>query len=227
MYDGDLRNSDRHVGQLLALIEELGLREKVAVVVTSDHGEELNDHYPHNTGGHGHSLRDPLLKVPLIVRDPTRRFAVKRASQVVRLIDVMPTVLDMLDVSQEVPLDGRTLLPVLRGEETRDRVAVAGQTNIGPFRVAVRAMGFKYIVTLPNGGAGSQLSPVPPFRQLYDLKRDPHERDNLARKTRLVATFDELLRRHHPLLGQAVDPGVSEDTDPRLLERLRSLGYVR
>jgi arylsulfatase A-like enzyme len=94
LYDGDILNSDRHVGALLDKLDDLDLATRVAVIVTSDHGEELGEHFPSNAGDHGHSLRDTEVMVPLIIRDPGGGLSGRTVGQQIRLLDVMPTAAD-------------------------------------------------------------------------------------------------------------------------------------
>ena len=228
LYDGDLLNSDRYIECLRDRLRELGMDERVAVVVTSDHGEELGDHYPHNFGDHGHGLLDPHLLVPLIVHDPTRTYEVKVVDAQVRLIDVMPTVIDLLGVAPGRPLDGRSLVPLMTGEERDDRVALVGQTKLGPLRVGLRAMGHKYIQVVSEGDGRFPLHPPPPQQQLYDLGADPGEQTNLAaERAEMVEMLAGTLRNRHPGFSRHISPSVANQADPKLVERLRSLGYLR
>jgi len=228
LYDGGVATADRHVGELLALLDDRGLADRTAIVVTSDHGEELGDHYPRHLGDHGHSLRDPLLRVPLVLFDPTRRPVVGEVDAQVRLLDVMPTVADLLDVPLAGPRDGASLLPLVTGAETADRVALAGQTWRGPRRGSVRALGYKYIRSAGSADGEVPLVPEPPTRQLYDLRADPGETVNLAdTRPRLVESLDQMLRTTLGDVLRQVEPDVPEGVDPELLDRLRSLGYVR
>jgi len=228
LYDSDIANADRHVGRLLDKLDELGLTDRVAVIVTSDHGEELGDHYPHNTGDHGHSLRDPLLMVPLIVRNPAVSYDTQVVDQQVRLIDVMPTVTDLMGVGLQSSIDGRSLLPLMSGDETEERLALAGHTKNGPMRAGLRWLGHKYIMNVPSEGERSPLVPEPPPQQLYDLRVDPGELHNLvSERPRLLAVLDRLLHEQHPGWNSPISPDVSNEVDPELIERLRSLGYLR
>ena len=76
----------------MAFLEQIGLRDRTLVVVTSDHGEEFGEHYPANIADHGHSHHDNQLMVPLIIYNPAQTYPVKAVSHQVRLMDVMPTV---------------------------------------------------------------------------------------------------------------------------------------
>jgi len=227
MYDGDIASTDRHVGRLLAKLGKLGLADRVAVIVTSDHGEELGEHYPHNTGDHGHSLMDNLMLVPLIIRDPSASYPSQIVDRQVRTIDILPTVADLMDVPVETKLDGRSLLPLMRGEDDDSRLALLGQTKVGPLRIGLRGMGFKYITSLPSTTERRPLVPEPAPRQLYDLGADPGELTNIPQGySDLRLTLDQLLE-NHPGRSRFINPDAAVDMDPELVERLKSLGYLQ
>jgi len=130
-YWATARAADRDLARLLDLVEPW--RADTLVIVTSDHGEELGEHG--HWVRHGHSLHDVILRVPLVVAGPGVTPGVW--SSVVSLLDVVPTLLDILDVEPEGALDGISLAPLLRGEELKARPVVSGaiQGNLGTQRV--------------------------------------------------------------------------------------------
>jgi arylsulfatase A-like enzyme len=229
LYDGGVAACDRALGDLLAELTRLGIAEQTLVVVTSDHGEDLGDRVPPRPGNHGHALYDEQLRVPLILRDPTRRFEVRRVSAQVRLVDVMPTVLDLLGLPAAAGREGRSLLPLLRGDEEEPRLAWSEIPHHALIdegvRWAVRTGSHKLIVTPPaqRGRGEARL-------ELYDLETDAGERSNLAasdpqRRAELMQQLRgvSLALNSH---GPAVYSEVSGPPDPQQRERLRSLGYV-
>jgi arylsulfatase A-like enzyme len=109
-YDGDLAKTDAAVGRLLAKVEALGLAEQVLVVLHADHGQSLGEH---RYVGHSMDLYDVSLRVPLMMRLPGRIRPGTRIGQLVRNVDIMPTVLDTTDVPVPPNLAGRSLLPAL------------------------------------------------------------------------------------------------------------------
>jgi arylsulfatase A-like enzyme len=228
LYDGDIRSTDRHVGEFLALLRELGVRDRTVVVVTSDHGEELGDQFENYIGGHGHSLRDNLLLVPLVIDDPTREFAVTEVSAQVRTLDLLPTIAELLGIDVGREIAGRSLLPLLNGEDAADRIAMSADNRRGAARLGIRNGRYKYIATIgPPRTAVETSGPPVPAVQLYDLDADPHETKNLARtrprlRKRLAAS---VTKWWNGLGGPAVEVKSSE-LDEKMRDRLKALGYV-
>jgi arylsulfatase A-like enzyme len=227
LYDGGVTVSDQYIGKLLETLDRLGLREDTLIVVTSDHGEDLGDRSPPRPGNHGHALWDELLLVPLILFDPTREYPIQRVPSQVRLIDVMPTVLDILGVPFPKPRHAMSLLPLMAGEEVAGRPA---WSVIDPKSKSERSQQF----AIRSGGHKLILTPAPKENgddsvELYDLAADPHELRDIAGETPAKAT--ELLGS---LEAIRADRGVRGDPDyeskralpPPVKRRLRALGYI-
>jgi arylsulfatase A-like enzyme len=228
LYDSDIHSADRYVGEFVDLLAELGLDERTLVVVTSDHGEDMGDRFERYIGGHGHSLRDDLLMVPLVIEDPTRQFPKRRVEVQVRTLDILPTVAELLGVTLDGEIEGRSLVPVMQGEEVEHRVAMAGENRRGAARIALRDGRYKYIAAIEKGPAASKLSGPPvPRVQLYDLDADPGETTNLAaqhpdlarQRARQLATW------FNGLGGPPVEVKTRE-LDEKMRERLKALGYT-
>ena len=229
LYDGGVAACDHAVGELLTELERLGIAQETLVVVTSDHGEDLGDRLPLRPGNHGHALYDEQLRVPLILRDPSQGFAVRRVAAQARVVDVMPTILDLLGLPPSEDRSGRSLVPLLRGEESEPRLAwseIPHHALIDPgVRWSVRTASHKLIVTPPPPGAGDEAR-----LELYDLQADAKERSNLAardpaRRAELMQQLRSVARELNAH-GAAVYREVSDQPDPELHERLRSLGYA-
>ncbi len=225
LYDGGITASDRHVGQLLDILKELGIRDQTAVVVTSDHGEDIGGRDPERPGLHGHDLYDESLLVPLIIQVPSRDYEVKRVTTQVRTIDTMHTIVDLLGLPPTQAVLGRTLVPLMDGTEATHRIAWStvprSEYLDHPRRFALRNGTHKLIMTPLSRGI---------HLELYDLASDPGERANTAQedpelRTRLFKALIKLrdgLRRigpaHYRLDGTNDAPGVEE--------QLRKLGYI-
>lgn len=222
LYDAEISYHDRHFGRFLERLAALGLADDTIVFVTSDHGEEMNDH---GSWGHGHSVFQELLNVPLAVRWPGVVPNGAVHTETVSTIDVVPTALEALGVEAPPELEGHSLLPVLRGEPPIGP-AVAF-SDFQENRRVIRAGRYKLIV---RGNLRSIL---------FDLETDPGERAELDPRTRPIAT-----RYLRILLGQflgAPDKGrylfgderrrvvpqaARAAMTPELCAQLASLGYI-
>ena len=213
LYDACIRFTDDELGRLLDRIDALGLAGETLVVVLSDHGEEFLEH-----GRFGHdALFDELLRVPLVVRVPDaerRGLRRGRVREVVRLVDVLPTLLDLVGLPAPDHLEGRTLVPLLQGGEEAPRFVFAQNRETGSD--ALVAGGWKLVAERWN-------------ELLFDLARDPAERSPLAGgdavRERLRATLEELHARSlrwHAL----APPGRAGPLDASTRQRLEALGYL-
>jgi arylsulfatase A-like enzyme len=226
LYDGGVLAADRLVGELLDALEALGLEKETLVVVTSDHGEDLGHRDPMQVAKHGHTLYDELLHVPLILHDPVRDYPFRRVEAQVRTVDVLPTILDLLGLPETRLPYGRSLVPMMLGEETEDRLAfarLAPHTYTVPrLLLGIRSSTHKLIVE-PTGEGKSR-------REIYDLRRDPGERENLVGRERDVAQrhYRELREIAQDLRSRGIPRyGPAEDApEDEVREQLRALGYI-
>ncbi len=164
LYDSGVASADDHVGRILDQLAASGLEDGTIVVVTSDHGESLGEH---GLAGHGF-LYDDNLWVPLVVALPSAAGAGSRVAAQVRLVDVMPTLLEAAGQMLPAELDGRALQPLLAGAtEVPARDALAYSGSIG---LAIRKSGrAKYLFW-------DGIAPDRADRDRYfQLERDPGE----------------------------------------------------
>ena len=205
LYDSGIAYVDAQLPRLLEALDEPGLASRTLVVITSDHGEALGDH---DFGGHGHLYDDTLL-VPLVIAGPGLRGG-RQVKTPVRLVDVAPTLLELLQLPVGAELDGASLVPLLDGDEAgspRDAFAVAPIVNLG---VALRTTdGLKYLY---------HDSPWPgrlPREELYVLGGDPAERTSVAAADARTAALarrvrERLAERSAPLRIEAFNEGTRE-----------------
>ena len=233
LYDGALLYVDTEIGRLLDALSRLGRRDDTLVVVTADHGEEFWDHAeaerqmggdPRGVWGigHGHTLYQELLHVPLLVAGPGWDEG-RRVPCRVSLLDVAPTVLAALGLPGRPAMRGASLAGAIGGPDDAGacpRSAVAAEsTAYGPDARALVWSGWKLI---ERAGAGPAL---------YDLQKDPGERHDLAGcRPRTLAALSGLLA--HELAprrggsGQVSPPQAPLAPDPETVRQLRSLGYA-
>jgi len=192
MYDSAVATVDDEVGRLLDQIRSLGLSGRTLVIVTSDHGEALGE-----DGRAGHAyLEDYNLMVPLILELPGASDAGAVVDTQVRLIDLMPTVLDVVGIEPSGPIDGRSLLPLLDDDSAdfpRKAWAYAASSNHG---LAMRMDNkLKYRFPDPAWAEAAHRE------ALYDLESDPDEDHNLApgdsRLDALRTTTQETILAQH------------------------------
>jgi arylsulfatase A-like enzyme len=227
VYDCETNYMDAHIGRLIADLKEQGLWDNTIVVVVADHGEGLGDH---GWWTHG-ILYQEQIRVPLTIRVPEIAGGI-RVSELVRTIDLMPTILEEASVAKEVwpEMDGRSLAEALRtGKLSTPRVAYSESVNMlnytRPDTADYRdAKNDKYYCLID----GHKKLIVHQLRsdesEFYDLAEDPFELNNLA--AHRPAAMDSLLRvlRARDVFSEIM-PGMTA-TDLERLEKLKSLGYV-
>jgi len=225
LYDGDIAEADRLVKGFFDQLA--GRLDDVIVVVLSDHGEELWEHYVIRSPDHGHSLYQELLHVPLICWAPGRVRSGARIETPVSLIDVAPTVLALAGLPRDPQHRGAELVETLRtGAEPAARPIYAESLEYGPDRFSVRDGDTKIIVTPIADRVHNDVHlPVEPL-EVFDLATDPHELHNavgLERPEILEALYSRAARKLRGT-GDVDDlTGIPEE----LRDRLRALGYVR
>lgn len=230
LYDGGIRYTDWFLGRFFDALEERGLWERTLIVVTSDHGEEFADHRADKFYNvHCHTLYDELLHVPLILRAPGRFSDGRVVRQQVRLIDVAPTILDLLKIPVPDQMQGISLVPVMEGRaDTGPLPAYSEALCIGPEWKSLRTEHYKYMVGFGKVTERMGIPGVPQGERLFDLGRDPGEHENLASSDAGRATqlrrqlFKHLRREARRNLGERR----TLQLDPELESELRALGYV-
>jgi arylsulfatase A-like enzyme/Flp pilus assembly protein TadD len=217
LYDGEVAWSDELVGRLDAALARTGLAGDTLLIVTSDHGEGLDEH---GEAVHGFFVYETTLGVPFIARGPGITPAT-RLGIVVRTVDVLPTVLDLMGLAGQTPaVSGRSLAPALRGHSMDDEPTFAESL------VPLVHYGWSDLRALRDGRWKYILAPRP---ELYDLEQDRGERVNVidreaARARAYRAGLEQRLRQEQAALR---DPGAATaSVPPDLLEKLGALGYV-
>lgn len=121
LYRGELQVIDEALGELIAALERSGDLDRSVIVVVGLHGQEF---YEHGGGGHGHSLHDEILRVPLVIRAPDL-LAPGRVSAPVDLLDLAPTLADLLGLTYPSEWQGESLLPVIDDPQPAPRLIIA------------------------------------------------------------------------------------------------------
>lgn len=235
LYDAEIAFTDWQVGVLLEALDKLSLERNTLVVLVGDHGEGLMQH---GYLLHGPNIYEEAVRVPLLVRWPDQIAAGQVLSSPVEMVDLFPTILDLLGIEPPpVPIQGRSLAAALYGDEeldperpvylhrrpykermlktlpkynpqSVDSILVKGQ------KYAIRVGRWKYIEGAEEG-----------TKELFDLDADPGEGSNLysklPEKAAALALQLESWRLSHTPDGLVQVPVSNEDE-----QRLHALGYV-
>jgi len=234
LYDGEIRYTDELlIAPLLEKLRETGLYDRTMIVLTSDHGEEF---FEHSGWGHGYSVYDEALKVPLMIKFPGSDFNGRRYDNIVSLVDIMPTILDWLDLDySDLELDGKSLMPILLERENEDRKFLADVAeNVLNYhnleKITTNQDRIKLILNKDSGDRNIDffrfLPPDIPPIEVYNLKTDGEEKNNAAEK------YPDLTRQLigwiEDVYSKAVKKNVKKMVmDEKLKEQLRALGYIR
>ena len=217
-YEGEIAYTDKMLGELLAKLKSLGLTDETIIVLTSDHGEGLGEHQEKT---HGIFIYDSTMRVPLIFSNPKLLPAGRVIDDLTGLTDVFPTALDLLNIpfkAQEI--QGRSLKAAISNKKSAgdrdiyiESVAAMLDRNWAPLQGLISDT-WKYIEA--------------PEPELYNLKNDPGELNNLFKKQ--PGTSGKLQKRLKELmsdetfapLAQIQRPAIDQET----YEKLKSLGYI-
>ena len=211
LYDGEIAYADSGLGTYLSHLKQHGWYANSLIIVVGDHGEGLGDHHEDT---HGIFLYDSTLHVPMIFKLPGAQAARVIQSQT-RTTDILPTILNLLDVTPPKDLDGESLKTALTGTDNPEHLLI-GETDYplhfgwAPLR-AVRADGFKFIEA--------------PRPELYNLRADPAESTNKyepwdATVQKARKTLADV--RAHTPLNEPSAATVGTGT----LDELKALGYL-
>ena len=216
LYDEETAEFDTEIGRFWDALGSRGLANDTLVMFVADHGEEFREH---GMLQHGNTLYQEVMHVPLIVRLPGGRGGGRRVASLARHVDLVPTLLAALGVETNAPLSGRALA---LGDAS---VPEDGEATVDTW----------------FGERALQALVVPPWKivlprlvlaarpEVYDLRQDPAERTNLARRHPMLIGYAkqrlaELEAAHAGELATADEH--AEPVNPDALERLRALGYV-
>lgn len=211
-YDGEVAYTDEIIGKTFKLLDPNTL-----LIIASDHGESLGEH---GENAHSYFIYDATLRVPLIFHWPGKLATKQSVDTQVRLIDLYPTILDLVAIQSQSKISGASLKPMLNGQKLSDPGYASYCETFTPWLhfgwsrlIGVRLNGWKYIDA--------------PHAELFNLGQDPHELSNLYAKEKKRA--DELkkwLAANGALEIKATSNPSAQEIDPEQLEKLASLGYA-
>ncbi|MXX74150.1 MAG: sulfatase-like hydrolase/transferase [Holophagales bacterium] len=219
-YIGEIAYVDSQVGRLLDWLDQNGRADDTVVIVIGDHGESLGEH---GESGHGFFVYEGATRVPFILRAPYDTMRGRRIGDVVRAVDVSPTVLDLLAVDagqaeRDSSFEGASIVRLLTGASGPRLPAYAeavypryhyGWSDLA----ALRVENMKYVAA--------------PRPELYDLAVDPDERNNLyAARPDEADRMASMLQSLESRWADVARPAAIEEIDPETRTRLAALGYL-
>jgi arylsulfatase A-like enzyme/Tfp pilus assembly protein PilF len=211
-YDAEIAATDAQLGRLLDALEAEGRLADTLVIVTGDHGEMLGEH---GEPTHGFFIYDAATHIPVIVSGPG--VPAREVPNQIRIVDLMPTALELLRVAAPKQVQGVSLMPLARGEPLS---LVAHSESWYPRY----HYGWSELISLQDDRIQYIRAPRP---ELYDLQADPLELvDKSADEPARVAAIDRALTRElarYKSAGAAKGP---QTVDAEAEERLTALGYI-
>jgi arylsulfatase A-like enzyme len=212
LYDAEIQYVDRQIERLFGELERSIAMENTIVILVSDHGEELWDH-----GGfeHGHTMYNELLRVPLIVSHP--RIEPVRVGQLVRIVDLYPTLLHWLGIEIPSGLRGvdlsRIILP--DGEQGGPLPGFSEASMYGTEQKAVQLGPYKLVLSVELGES-----------ELYNLDVDPTETSPLVNRS-VREGLTRMLADHAFLSPIEIEGAQAGDLDEETVQELKALGYLQ
>lgn len=216
-YDGEIAYADASLGKLFEYLRQRGLYDRALITVMSDHGESLG---AHGESMHGIFLYDETIRVPLLFKLPGKLFAGRRVASQVRLVDVAPTLLNMLNLPLPRTVQGESLVGRIKSAQKSTSDLPAYAETEYPHR----AFGWSALRSMRTG---KYLFVRAPKRELYDQAGDPTAEHNLASSSPAVSDtlqsqLDDFRDKTASFHGDAQKPALSSQQS----ENLAALGYA-
>jgi arylsulfatase A-like enzyme/Tfp pilus assembly protein PilF len=213
-YAGEIAYTDAVVGKIIEDLESQKLLGSTLIAVVGDHGEGLGEH---GEGTHSLLIYNSTIHVPMLLHFPGLIRSGKTVEHLTRTIDLAPTILDYLRISQTVG-QGTSLRPLVEGKSPDEEILAYSESLYPSLN-----LGWSELRGLE---AGDYRFILAPRSELYDLTEDPGERtnhidSNPTMGVRLERSLASLMESMSGSVGQA-----RQAVDPQTQEMLRSLGYI-
>lgn len=200
-YDGEIAYLDNQLERVFRLMEHLGLWENTLVIITSDHGEILMDHWGYFDH---HGLYEGNVHIPFIMRHIKNLPQGKRVPAMVSNLSMTPTILDLLGI-QGPPMEGRSLMPLIDDEEVEPCQEIVLCESTWQVKRGIRTKDWKFIKAL------EQDFHFGPMKELYQITADPNEQLNLIDDMPEVAKeleerLDNWVQKKLAEIGKNKDP---------------------
>lgn len=214
-YDAEIREADHEFERMLDRMKEQGIYNESMIIIVADHGEYFGEE---GRWRHGGPPLEPVTHIPMIVKFPQNRFAGKIVEQPVRQVDIVPTIYDVIGMSEHPETVGSSLIPAVKGEEREVTVFSAAW----PFRTwSVRNSTHNYILQNPGpiceGEDTVRKADLYRLGEVYDPGNRMEEPPSME---------EELCRIYTEGVEERYEGNTSVDHSREMKERLESLGYL-
>lgn len=214
-YDGEIAYMDYYVGKTIEKLREKNILNRTLIILVGDHGEAIGEK---EVAGHGVFLYDVTMRVPLIFYAENNLPKGRVVNSRVRLIDLMPSILDILDIPANKEIQGISLLPYIERKE-KDDLSSYVETYYPR-----ENYGWSELIGLIDGDWKYIKAPK---EELYNLKTDPREEENVINGERKVTSDKrDKLKNMIQNFSSGAEAEKKEMTAEEK-ERLRSLGYIQ
>ncbi len=216
-YDGEVAYTDAILGRFIEALESRGVLDKSLLILTADHGEGLGDH---KEAFHGYFVYETTIHVPLILRFPAAMHSGQVVDSAVSHVDLLPTILDAVQLPVPEGVHGTSLLPMITGQASGPEREVYSESfypllhyGWSPLR-SIRTDRYKLIDV--------------PRPELFDLTEDRGEANDLSgEELQVLAELEGRLDLLRPLIeSDAPSDQKPGDLDQETIDRLRALGYM-
>lgn len=225
LYLGEVKYFDEHFGRFINFLKEEGIYERALIVLFSDHGEEF---FEHSGWWHGDTLYYEQVHVPLIVKMPSSIDLIKAKPHIVdvqvSLVDVAPTILEVVGIEIPKKIQGKSLVPVIFGAEKDVRRIFMEEDFSGNVLFALRDEEYKLILANENNPRGL------PAVSLFDAIKDLQDKENLA----TTPYYDSIIEAKRAeieniklLLKEGAYAAGEKELTPGEKEKLKALGYIQ
>ena len=223
-YDAEISYLDYRIGELIDFLRKLDVYDNTVVIITADHGECFGEH---GLAYHGYGLYDELIHIPLIINAPNLIDKKRKISNLVSIIDILPTILDLCNIETNIKISGGNLFhgrEYIIAEKGKFKRLVRLFRKINPnfdpniyieSKKCIRTERFKYILSSKE--------------ELYDLKKDPHETQNIiAEKSVIAKKMKDMLMRWEKSIKKPKFEWLQEEKNKikGKVRKLRKIGKI-
>lgn len=241
LYKAEIEYFDHQFGKFIKYLKSKGIYDRSLIVVFSDHGDEFFDH---KGWGHGHTLYEELIKIPLLIKFPFSENRGKKIIPNTSIVDIFPTLFDYLQIKNSYKTDGQSLMNLIKGEKSENGRFIISvlkydktqREGIDKFAQKLSIIwknhkliyNFKYTKKLKEYYA---TYPPPEYTdyELYDLKLDKHEKNNIVGKKENKKIFIFLKNRMNRIKRDIFNKKNRSETlkiSDKNKEKLKTLGYL-